>query len=136
MFGSRLSEEERRAEAGEARGPRIEEVNSDMEVTEDGRYVDSVGFFVGVGKKRNRKGGQSLATGSGGAGGIDLDELVEALKKLPEHERETCIKRVEISYAANVSCAGSNCSEFGERGDSSPRFVQPTQEDAAKTPCG
>ena len=40
------------------------------------------------------------------------------------------MKRVGISSAA------SDCSEFGDRGDGGSRFVPPTQEDAAKTPCG
>ena len=83
-------ERKRRAEAREARGPKVEEVISDMEVTEDGGDGDSTGeggVFQEVGKKRKRKVVRSFAKDVGGFGDVDLDEVVEVLKKPTEQDR-------------------------------------------------
>ena len=87
-------------------------------------------------KKGRGKAAGGADNGFGDGGNIPCEDVVEALKKLPDHLKVNYVKDAGIQMAPVASCGMSNCSEFDKGGDISPRLAPPTQEDGANTPCG
>ena len=122
----------------EAKAPRVEEVNSDMDVEGGSGSEGEVGVNVEAGKRRKvvRKGRVSTSSCSKG---LDVDFLIHALRQLPDTERARCFNAVvKPDFGVGLSCAVSEASEFeGDKAEFNARAATaPTQEDVANTPCG
>ena len=137
----RERENRRREKDRVSKGPLIEEVGSEMDVTEDGGDGDSIGeggIFIEVGKKRKRKGEQERAGGQNDWDNIPYEYLVKVLSKLPEKDQVNCMRDAGISMerAAAGGLGGDLGTELDAEDEFSPRLAPPAQEDADKTPCG
>ena len=132
-----LREENLRSER-EARVPRVEEVNSDMDVEGGEESGCEVGVNIEAGKKRKvvRKGRVSTSSCSKG---LDAEFIIRAIQQLPDQERERCMNDLKgLDFGLGRSCVVSEASDFkGDKSEFNARAATaPTQEDAANTPCG
>ena len=125
--------------AWEARGARVEEVASDMDIEGRSETGEEVGVNIDAEKKRKvvRKTRSSTATGSLVLG---PEESAQAVRRLSGQDKERCMNLLICEVEAGIRIQEGSADAAGSAEDKVEFNVRaaaaPTQGDVAHTPCG